>query len=281
MITDRSPFSKPRDRRTRLQKRSRPRFSSAARVLIFSGFLVAGLLFLSACTQDSSPLEGSRQCILVISEHPDSSTAFLSTWERTESGPWEAAALSAEVNLGRSGLAWGRGLHPLTKDMESAPKQEGDGRSPAGVFSLSKVMGFAAAAPLQIKMPYLPISEGVECVDDIHSAHYNLIRDRKTEVNPDWNSSEDMIRYAGHYDLLITVDHNTKPVEPGLGSCIFLHLRPDPEKSTAGCTAMDRAPMEELLTWLDESLSPRLVQLSRSDYLLFRRNWDLPGPLPN
>jgi L,D-peptidoglycan transpeptidase YkuD (ErfK/YbiS/YcfS/YnhG family) len=74
----------------------------------------------------------------------------------------------------------------------------------------------------------------------------------------------------------VVVGHNDAPVTPGGGSCIFLHLRSSASSTTAGCTAFDAAPMEELLRWLDPAKRPVLVQLPRAPYDALRARWGLP-----
>jgi L,D-peptidoglycan transpeptidase YkuD (ErfK/YbiS/YcfS/YnhG family) len=49
------------------------------------------------------------------------------------------------------------------------------------------------------------------------------------------------------YDVIIVIGHNDDPVRPGLGSAIFLHLARDDYSPTAGCIAVSRADMEQIL----------------------------------
>ena len=61
--------------------------------------------------------------------------------------------------------------------MPGPQKAEGDGRSPAGVFPLGRGFGFAPASEASwLKLPYLPVVEGIECVDDSASTVYNQNR---------------------------------------------------------------------------------------------------------
>jgi len=74
------------------------------------------------------------------------------------------------------------------------------------------------------------------------------------------------------------VGHNDAPVEPGRGSCIFLHLRTSASATTAGCTAFDDAPMERLVRWLDPAARPVLVQLPQGTLRALAAEWGLPSP---
>ena len=77
---------------------------------------------------------------------------------------------------------------------------------------------------------------------------------------------------------MVWVGHNDAPVEPGAGSCIFLHLRSGPGAVTAGCTAFDAPALERLLAWLDPAARPVLVQLPESEYRGRAAAWGLPEP---
>ena len=72
------------------------------------------------------------------------------------------------------------------------------------------------------------------------------------------------------------VGHNTDPVMPGGGSCIFLHIWKSPAGGTSGCTAVSEAAMEELLRRLKPESNPLLVQLPRQEYERLRGAWGLP-----
>ena len=61
--------------------------------------------------------------------------------------------------------------------------------------------------------------------------------------------SETLWRDDGLYDVIAVLGHNDDPVEPGLGSAIFLHVaRPD-FGPTEGCVAM---ALHDLLRFLAE-----------------------------
>ena len=125
-------------------------------------------------------------------------------------------------------------------------KQEGDGRSPAGVFHLNSVFGYKPADQMKkLKMPYLHLTQMTECIDDPNSRYYNQIifRNKIAETDQvDWKSSEKM-REMGHcFELGVVVEYNHDPIQHGAGSCIFLHNWLNQHNTTAGCTAM--APEE-------------------------------------
>jgi D-alanyl-D-alanine dipeptidase len=241
------------------------------------------LLLTFSCTQTNKNAipDSSHQMVLVLTDSTEAITGSLNYFERgSKDSAWILTSQKIPVVLGRNGLGWGRGLHS-TQDIFDFPiKKEGDGRSPAGVFRLSSVFGYKPATEMSyLTMPYVHITEMVECIDDADSKYYNRIvaGDKVSEKDSvDWRSSEKM-RFADlYYELGVVVDHNSDPIKSGLGSCIFLHNWIDANETMAGCTAMDPSNMQILAEWLDENKDPVLVQLTRPLYYKLQHQWKLP-----
>lgn len=219
----------------------------------------------------------ARQMILVRTEDWSAVSGRLQRFERTNPDqPWKLAGIEIPIVVGRSGLAWGRGLHGNPPD-PGPVKHEGDGKAPAGVFRLRSAFGYAAAdAAAFIKLPYTQSTSAIECVDDVDSTHYNRLVDRARTTTMDWKSSEQMLRNDDQYRWGIVVDHNANTPVAGSGSCIFLHIWLGPSHGTSGCTAMEWGKIEELLSWLDPIMSPVLVQLPEPEYRKLHELWGLP-----
>ncbi len=49
------------------------------------------------------------------------------------------------------------------------------------------------------------------------------------------------------YDLIIEIDHNTRPRIAGRGSAVFIHVARDGFGPTAGCIAMSAHDLQRLL----------------------------------
>jgi L,D-peptidoglycan transpeptidase YkuD (ErfK/YbiS/YcfS/YnhG family) len=126
-------------------------------------------------------------------------------------------------------------------------------------------------------VPYRPATESLRCVDDPASKSYNAWV-VEGQVTKDWTSAEDMRRKDDLYRWTVWVGHNDAPAEPGAGSCIFLHQRASPTSTTAGCTALEAAPLDRLVAWLDEGARPVLVQLPEPVLRARARAWGLPVP---
>jgi D-alanyl-D-alanine dipeptidase len=76
---------------------------------------------------------------------------------KTTNAKWTAIGDSFAVVVGRNGMAWGAGLNELPSDTgRLLLKTEGDGKAPAGIFSLTASFG-AGAKPEFVKLP-LPCS---------------------------------------------------------------------------------------------------------------------------
>src|SRR5262249_62292912 len=76
----------------------------------------------------------------------DAPRARVRLYERDRPAPpWRPVAPAVTASLGRTGLAWGRGLQP--EGLDGPLKKEGDGKSPAGIFELREAPGDAATLP--------------------------------------------------------------------------------------------------------------------------------------
>lgn len=239
--------------------------------------LIAMLLFSCRRTKETSAIPGPcNQLMLVLTDSEKATKGNLYCFERSNMKSWIISEEIIPVVVGRSGLGWGSGLHKETEMPDFPQKKEGDGRGPAGIFSLSAVFGFASEDQMTgLKMPYIHITEMIECVDDVNSRYYNRIVSGEVVDNMDWHSSEKMDTIQ-LYKLGVVVDHNAGSVKKGGGSCIFLHLWRGPESSTSGCTAMDSLAMRNVAHWLDKSKNPVLVQLTNQLYDDLKKKWHLP-----
>ncbi len=224
----------------------------------------------------ASPIGASTtELVTVISAAWSSVPATLRRYERAGAA-WKPVGVAVPVVLGKSGLAWGIGLAPHAG--EPGPvKHEGDGCSPAGVFSVSTAFGYAAPSDATwLKLPYVQATSDLECVDDPASSHYNTLVHKSSVANVDWNSSEHMLRTDALYRWGLFIDHNSAPPKPGAGSCIFLHLWSGPASSTVGCTAGEESRIKTVLGWLDPARQPVIVQLPKPVYEAHRVDWALP-----
>lgn len=218
-----------------------------------------------------TPLElsSSHQLIIVTTKNWTDIQGTAQRYER-HGQTFEKSGAPFAVVVGKSGLAWGKGL-TVVEQRNGPIKHEGDGKAPAGIFKLGTAFGYDNSA--DTRLPYLPLTPTVECVDDSQSTRYNQLVDGAT-LAKDWNSSETMRRDDDMYRRGIFIEHNT-PAAAGSGSCIFFHIWRGPTAPTLGCTAMDPADMARLFAWLDPRQMPLLVQLPEAEYAQLRERWGL------
>ena len=200
----------------------------------------------------------TRQLVVVTTPGWDAVPGVLRRYERTAGdAPWVAVGEPIPVAVGRAGLAWG--ADTLRRSAREPRKREGDGRAPAGMFPLDTAFGFAAVSEVSwIRLPYVQLTDGSECVDDTASVHYNTVVDRARVPAVDWSSAERM-RQIGQYRLGVIVGYNAPAPRAGRGSCIFLHIWGGPGVGTAGCTAFPPDAVETVARWLDASRRPGMA----------------------
>jgi D-alanyl-D-alanine dipeptidase len=257
-------------------------------LLSIAGWCASGST--QARTFKSDPLASATQMIAVTTSSWNAVEGRLQRYERdTTHEKWRPVGEPISIVVGKNGLGWGIGVIATDDSNDSNVrvasdpiKREGDGKSPAGVFALGTGFGYASEPLRGLKMPYLNLTPSIECVDDTGSQYYNRIVDRSV-VAPDWKSSEHMRNVGESYRWGIVVDHNgivtegnANAPEPGGGSCVFLHIWHSHDQGTAGCTAMSQIDLEILLTWLDPTRKPLLVQLSKPTYERLITRWMLP-----
>ncbi|WP_300164894.1 hypothetical protein [Solidesulfovibrio sp.] len=230
----------------------------------------------TAASRQASPLAGARQMVVVATEDFSTDQARLRRFERSGDGPWRPVGDDVAVTIGKNGLAWGRGLHGAPP-AGGPVKVEGDGKSPAGVFTFSTIFAYEPAnlwAPA--KMPVHKVTNQTVCVETINSSQYNRILDENTVAVRDWDSPDRMLRPDGLYRYGLMVDHNAPDTKPGAGSCIFMHLWRRPGAPTVGCTAMNEPAMLAILAWIDAAKHPVLVQLPKAELARLAPAWGAP-----
>ena len=237
----------------------------AGRQLRFGLILLIGAGSASAA-QDASLLTQSRQMVIVTTADWDSVHGTLQRFQRHRaSDAWRKVGAPIAVVMGKSGMGWGDGVVAIPGHAAADPvKHEGDGRSPAGVFRVGTLFGYAADRPGAWAMPYLSLTPATECVDDRQSKRYNQIVER-TDFTPDWNSSEHMRSEGMYYEWGAVIEQNPDN-RPGDGSCVFLHVSDESGKGTTGCTAMAKPELEMVLEWLRPEDDPLMVEMPMAEY---------------
>src|SRR5438046_5059791 len=139
--------------------------------------------------------------------------------ERTR-GLLIAGGLAIPVVLGRSGIR--------------ANKREGDGATPRGRFRLLRLWWRAdrVARPRTL-LPVRRIEASIAWCEDVADRRYNRPFRRSANEPGDRLWRDDHL-----YDVVIEIDHNTRPRVVGRGSAVFVHLARPNRAPTAGCVAL-------------------------------------------
>ncbi len=229
---------------------------------------------------ETAALGTALQVVVVTAAGWDTPRGTAQRFERsTQETPFHAVGRPLSVWLGRSGLAWRSDAAAAPPPLPGPRKQEGDGRSPAGVLTLGTLWGYAQQAPAGVRLPYQAAGELDRCVDDASSPYYNQLTQESTAAPPPWRSAEALRLPTDHYKHLVVMHYNTQSPRAGAGSCIFLHVAPPPFGPTAGCTALAEAELLTLLRWLDPARHPVLLQLPIPALAATQAAWHVPGEL--
>ena len=252
----------------------------------FTPLLLLMSLALAACAtrqpgagSEAGQWASARQLVLVTTADWDGTGGELRRYERDrDGGDWRPVGAAMPIAVGRTGLAWGLGLNDARSD--GPVKREGDGKAPAGAFSIGPAFGYADSA--RTGLEYQAMDRNDWCIDVPESTYYNRIVDRSLVTAPGVEKSTEPMRLDIHgkdgdqrYREGFVIQHNAA-AKPSAGSCIFAHLWGSPGQATAGCTAMAPESMQPLLAWLDRSRKPVFVQLPLAQYAQLRNAWRLP-----
>jgi L,D-peptidoglycan transpeptidase YkuD (ErfK/YbiS/YcfS/YnhG family) len=138
----------------------------------------------------------------------------------TSRGVLVAGARAVPVALGRGGI--------------KANKFEGDGGTPRGRFRLVRLWwrGDRMARP-RTRLPVRRITQDDGWCEDPQDRNYN----RRVTV-PDGSKADRLTRKDRLYDLIVELDHNTRPRIARRGSAVFIHIARPGFSPTAGCVAL-------------------------------------------
>jgi L,D-peptidoglycan transpeptidase YkuD (ErfK/YbiS/YcfS/YnhG family) len=145
-----------------------------------------------------------------------------------------AGPIATPVALGRGGIL--------------ANKREGDGGTPRGRFRLVRLWWRPdrGTRPRTL-LPARPIARDDAWCEDPADRRYN----RRIKAA----GGDHLWRDDALYDLMIELDHNTRPRIAGRGSAVFVHVARAGFSPTAGCVALDKRRLRRLLA----RLGPRTV----------------------
>jgi L,D-peptidoglycan transpeptidase YkuD (ErfK/YbiS/YcfS/YnhG family) len=148
---------------------------------------------------------------------------------RTRGWLW-AGPTRIPVAIGRSGIV--------------ANKREGDGATPRGEFHPVRLWWRADRLPHPpTLLPTRPIRPDDAWIEDPKHRRYN----NPVKRGPD-EEGDRLWRKDRLYDLIIELDHNTRPRIAGRGSAVFVHVARPGFGPTAGCVALELPRLYWLLS---------------------------------
>ena len=133
-------------------------------------------------------------------------------------------------------------------------KQEGDGCTPEGIYSLGPLY-YRADRIKKIKTYFntIPIEKDMFWSDYPQSQYYNKLIKFKD------SSYENLYKENHTYDIILVINYNLSPIIKGNGSAIFLHVAKKDFSPTSGCIALRKKCLFEILEKLDKNMRIRIV----------------------
>jgi L,D-peptidoglycan transpeptidase YkuD (ErfK/YbiS/YcfS/YnhG family) len=160
----------------------------------------------------------------------------------------ELATIRVVARPGRRSLGWLRAgpvVIPvaLGRGGIKADKREGDGATPRGRFRPIRLWFRAdRVGHPRTLLPVQAIRRAHAWCEAPADRRYNRSFRRSANEPGDRLWRDDHL-----YDLIIEIDHNTRPRIAGRGSAVFIHLARPACAPTAGCVALSRGAMLRLL----------------------------------
>jgi len=204
-------------------------------------------------------IEKTDQVIIVTAPNRASTTGTLRTYEKRGDN-WRMVQANTRAQLGYGGL------------VKAEARRQGTGTTPIGTFAITSAFGRAKNPGTTVDYLRVDRNDAWTYNPRVPST-YNILQ----TANKSWKSYGNYVEmlwdYGYQYDYVAVMDFNlpvgpirTKPNgvrvtnQPGdlrRGGGIFLHV--DNGKKTAGCIAIDRSIMKEVMSWLDPSKNPVIV----------------------
>lgn len=174
------------------------------------------------------------QVITVQAASTHSRTAVVRTWHLDADGHYLQVHQPVMAEVGVNGVR---------------PTREGLGRTPVGVFTLTRAFG---SDPNDgTRLPYVRTGPDDWWDENPASVRYNeLVR---STVSP--GGASERLYYSGlSYSRAVVINYNMDPVVKGAGSGFFLHVSLG--VATEGCVAIPAADLRWVMRWLNPKEDP-------------------------
>lgn len=184
------------------------------------------IVMAAAPRADAAPPPG--QVITVQAANAQSQTAVLRTWTLESNGRYVQVFAPYVAFVGKHGVG---------------PTREGLGRTPDGIFTLTR--GFGNQPNNGTKLPYFQAGIDDWWDENPASPLYNHLV--KSPVSPG-GDSENLYDAGRAYAHAVIINYNTNPVVKGAGSGFFLHVSFG--QPTEGCVAIPENELNRVMRWL-------------------------------
>jgi L,D-peptidoglycan transpeptidase YkuD (ErfK/YbiS/YcfS/YnhG family) len=209
-------------------------------------------------------LGNARQVVVVTASSWTTTYATLRTYSKDSTG-WHAQFAPMSARIGSHGFA------------HLGKREQNSGETPAGTYALLRAFGSAldpgAALPYRQFdrndwWPYDPRDPRTYNVAQFHG------RSAMTQWRPSW--AEHLWHLHDQYAYAVVLDYNlpsgvyrsgsqrfaVQTANTRAGGGIFLHVKAP--RPTAGCVAVNKASMRNIVRWLDPAAQPVIVMAPSS-----------------
>ncbi len=133
-------------------------------------------------------------------------------------------------------------------------KEEGDFITPKGQFKIKFIL-FRKDRIKKIKtdLKSFVIKKEMGWCDDPRSKQYN-----KLIKSPSEFSYEKLYRKDNMYDIILVLNYNMNPTKKKKGSAIFIHIAKRNYKKTAGCIAVGKRDLINILSKVNKNTKVRI-----------------------
>ena len=232
------------------------RIAVAVVVAIFS---LTAIPSAHATSVPDSRVGDARQVIVVEAPRWSSTEGTLTAFEKRD-GNWQVVQPTVRAQLGYGGLVRGD------------RRRQGTGTVPTGVFEI--LSGFGRKADPGTALDYIQVDRNDAWTYNPRvPSTYNVFQDADRSWKSYGGYVEELWDMGYQYDYVAVLDYNlpegpirtgaegvrrsTNPPDTSRGGGIFLHV--DNGNKTAGCIAVTKRVMRDLMTWMDPKKDPVIV----------------------
>ena len=232
------------------------RIAVAVVVAIFS---LTAIPSAHATSVPDSRVRDARQVIVVEAPRWSSTEGTLTAFEK-RGGNWQVVQPTVRAQLGYGGLVRGD------------RRRQGTGTVPTGVFEI--LSGFGRKADPGTALDYIQVDRNDAWTYNPRvPSTYNVFQDADRSWKSYGGYIEELWDMGYQYDYVAVLDYNlpegpirtgangvrrsSNPPDTSRGGGIFLHV--DNGNKTAGCIAVTKKVMRDLMTWMDPKKDPVIV----------------------